>query len=210
MQEESASERFLSDEVLTSSAAIVNTLCVDPIPVRKAEFTYAEPEDQALLREQFGENLSFSQPVSCLYFDRSCLNSPVIKIDYEIDENLTHALQDLFGDQPIEDPFLHDVKQFVARALPLGEVAIDHIATEVGVSRRTLQRRLAQRDTNFMQVLGEVRAELAVRYLGDKRLGVTEIAFLLGYSDLAAFSHAFRGWYDCSPSEYRSAGSGVT
>ena len=55
-----------------------------------------------------------------------------------------------------------------------------------------------------MQVLAEVRAELAVRYLADNRLGITEIAFLLGYSDLASFSTAFRGWYRMSPTEYRA------
>jgi AraC-like DNA-binding protein len=45
---------------------------------------------------------------------------------------------------------------------------------------------------------------LAVRYLADNRLGITEIAFLLGYSDLAAFSAAFRIWYGCSPTEHRN------
>lgn len=89
------------------------------------------------------------------------------------------------------------------KALPAGEVTIDHLATELGVSRRTLQRRLAERETHFMQVLSEVRSELAARYLSDKRLGITEIAFLLDYSDPASFSTAFRGWYGTSPSEYR-------
>ncbi len=204
LQEESAQERFLSDDVLTSSAAIVNSLCVDPIPVRRAEFTYAEPEDTELLRETFGDDLSFDMPLSCLYFDAKCLRSPIIKLDYELAGEVSDSLQDLFAAEPVTDPFLSTVRHAVHQALPTGDLHIDVIATELGVSRRTLQRRLAQRDTHFMQVLGEVRAELAVRYLADKRLGVTEIAFLLGYSDLAAFSTAFRGWYDCSPSEYRT------
>ena len=152
LQQATRRERYLSDEVLTSSAAIVNTLCIDAIPVRRAHFTYPEPVALDSLHEHFGEELHFDQPVSCLYFDRSCLNLPVIKLDYEVEHDWAPRLEDLFGDELGGDPFLHSVRQFVARALPLGEVSIDHIATEVGVSRRTLQRRLAQRDTHFMQV----------------------------------------------------------
>ncbi len=202
--EQTSDPRFLTDDILSSSAAIVNALCVDPIPVRRAHFTYPEPADREQLELAFGADLHFDQPVSCLYFDRSCLHAPVIKLDYELDESWTSALQDLFESESSTDPFLHTVRQAVARFLPTAEVSIDSLATELGVSRRTLQRRLTDRDTHFMQVLAEVRAELAGRYLSDQRLGITEIAFLLGYSDLASFSTAFRGWYDCSPSEFRS------
>jgi AraC-like DNA-binding protein len=204
LQQESASERFLTDEILASSAAIVNALCVEPIPVRRAEFTYPRPADLTQLHSAFGTELQFDQAVSCLYFDRACLNYPVIKLDYELDANWTSSLQDLFESDESADPFLRMVREAIGRSLPTGDLSIDQLATEIGVSRRTLQRRLADRDTHFMQVLAEVRAELAARYLADQRLGITEIAFLLGYSDLAAFSTAFRSWYDCTPSEYRS------
>lgn len=202
-QQDTRAERYLSDDILASSAAIVNSLCIDPIPVRKAHFSYSRPADTTQLELAFGDDLHFDQPVSCLYFDRTSLNSPIIKLDFELDESWTSALQDLFEAEYSTDPFLHEVRQAIARALPSGEVPIDGLATELGVSRRTLQRRLTDRDTHFMHILAEVRAELAARYLGDQRLGITEIAFLLGYSDLAAFSTAFRSWYDCSPSEFR-------
>jgi AraC-like DNA-binding protein len=203
MQDQSKLQRFLSDEVLSSSQSIVNTLCIDPIPVRSAHFTYAQPDDLTQLQLTFGHDLHFEQPVSCLYFDSSSLNSPIIKLDYELYGDLTDALQDLFEQESASDPFLHTARQFIARALPTGDVAIDGLATKLGVSRRTLQRRLTERGTYFMQVLANVRGELAARYLSDNRLGVTEIAFLLGYSDQASFSTAFKGWYGVSPSEYR-------
>ena len=202
--EQTRSERFLSDEVLGSSQAIVNTLCIDPIPVRRAHFTYSRPDDLEQLELTFGTNLHFDQTVSCLYFDRTSLNSPIIKLDYELYGDLANALQDLFEQELASDPFLHATRQAVARALPTGDVSIDGLATQLGVSRRTLQRRLTNRDTHFMQVLAEVRAELASRYLRDNRLGITEIAFLLGYSDQASFSTAFKGWNSMSPSEFRA------
>ena len=89
------------------------------------------------------------------------------------------------------------------RLLPAGEMSIDKVAAELNVSRRTLQRRLSERDTHFLQVLQDVRSGLAERYLADKRLGITQIAFLLGYTDQASFSSAFKSWHGKSPSEYR-------
>ena len=73
----------------------------------------------------------------------------------------------------------------------------------MGISRRTLQRRLSEQQTNFKQVLQSLREQMAEAYLRDVRLGITEIGFLLGYSDQASFSNAFRLWQGCSPSEYR-------
>ncbi len=204
LMESSANERFLSDEILSSSQAIVNSICVDPIPVRKACFTYSRPDNIEMLEQIFGHDLHFEEPVSCLYFDRSALKSPIIKLEYELAEGVAYALRDLFEDDSSRDPFLQAAHREVVKSLPAGEVTIDYLATELGVSRRTLQRRLAERETSFMQLLSEVRADLAARYLSDKRLGITEIAFLLGYSDPASFSTAFKGWYGTSPSDFRA------
>ena len=57
--------------------------------------------------------------------------------------------------------------------------------------------------TNFLNVLQEVRSKVALRYLGDGRLGITEIAFLLGYADQGSFSSAFKSWHGVSPRDYR-------
>jgi AraC-like DNA-binding protein len=87
--------------------------------------------------------------------------------------------------------------------LPEGEVTIDKLASKLNISRRTLQRRLSERDTSFLNILQEVRSKVALRYLSDKRLGITEIAFLLGYGDQGSFSSAFKSWHGVSPRNYR-------
>ena len=71
------------------------------------------------------------------------------------------------------------------------------------VAERTLQRRLKAEKTSFQKVLQEVRAELAVRYLSDRRLKALEVAMLLGYSNFSSFTTAFKSWYDMPPAKYR-------
>jgi AraC-like DNA-binding protein len=98
---------------------------------------------------------------------------------------------------------LADLKQSILQYLPEGEVTIDKLAGKLNISRRTLQRRLSDRDTNFLNVLQEVRSKVALRYLSDSRLGISEIAFLLGYGDQGSFSSAFKSWHGVSPRDYR-------
>ncbi|MEH6581802.1 MAG: AraC family transcriptional regulator ligand-binding domain-containing protein [Halioglobus sp.] len=199
------SRRLLSDEMLASSALIVGSICALPVPVLAAELSYARPRDVTALEATFGANLRFDCKVSCLYFPRESLRYPLIGLDYELGQDFTAQPQSLFiNSSGTEDPFLRDLRAAMLRTLPTGELTIDSLASEVGVSRRTLQRRLTARDSSFKQLLQNLREELSGRYLRDSRLGITEIAFLLGYSDQASFSNAFRSWRSCSPSEYRN------
>lgn len=196
-------QRFLSDEMLTSSAAIVNTLCSRPIPVVKAHFTYQQPADLSLLRDTFGLNLAFEQPVSCLYFRRESLDYPLVQLTGDITAAMAQPLGHLFEAEAPRDAFLQELREMILRLLPEGELSVDRVAEALNLSRRTLQRRLAERETQFQQVLKDVRSMLALRYLSDERLGITEIAFLLGYTDQSSFSSAFKSWHGVSPSDYR-------
>lgn len=200
LQAGSDAERFLSDEILCSSSMIVNSICVQRIPVLKACFSYPEPEDTSDLEATFKAPLLFDQPYSCIYLHQDCLQYRITKLDaWSRDIALP---EHLFAP---EDRFLADLRQAIIRLLPSGEMSVDRAAADLGLSRRTLQRRLAQRDTQFVQVLQGVRTELARSYLADKRLGITDIAFLLGYADQASFSNAFKTWYGVSPRDFRQS-----
>jgi len=196
--------RSLSDEMLASSALIVGSICSLPVPVLRAEFSYPEPAQTAILQGTFCQDLSFDTAVSALYFSRDCLRYPLVSLDYELGVEFKAAPRSLFSAQGVEDSFLPDMKAAMRRALPSGQLTIDSLSGDLGISRRTLQRRLTSRDTSFKSLLQGLREELSRRYLLDPRLGITEISFLLGYSDQASFSNAFRAWRGCSPSEYRN------
>ncbi len=200
---ETGRKRFISDEILAASAGIFNSLCVMPVPVVKVHFTYSRPRNITRLEDTFGRNLAFDQPYSSLFFEREALGFPIIKQDYQGGPDQEHPFREFFeGDDPA-DQLLSNLKQSLVQYLPEGEVTIDKLASKLNISRRTLQRRLSDRNTNFMNILQEVRSKLALRYLPDSRLGITEIAFLLGYADQGSFSSAFKSWHGVSPRDYR-------
>jgi len=200
----SQSLRCLSDEMLASAALIVGSICSLPVPVIRAEFSYARPDQTSTLEDTFCPDLSFDQPLSCLYFPRESLRYPLVSLDYELGIEFKAAPRSLFNSEDREDIFLRDVTAAMRRTLPSGLLTIDSLSGNLGISRRTLQRRLTSRESSFKLLLQALREELSLRYLVDPRLAITEIAFLLGYSDQASFSNAFRSWRGCSPSEYRN------
>ncbi len=203
LSEETRHHRFLTDELLVTSANIVNSLCIRPIPVLKAHFTYSEPEDTTLLRSLFGNDLSFDQPISCLYFTRESLDYPLTQMHVDLTRSMPGSFRSLVEEGSVKDAFLSELRTTILQLLPAGEMTIDLVAAQLNVSRRTLQRRLADRDTQFVQILQSVRQSLSLRYLSDDRLGITDIAFLLGYSDQSSFSSAFKSWHGVSPREFR-------
>ncbi|WP_051559953.1 AraC family transcriptional regulator [Marinobacterium jannaschii] len=96
------------------------------------------------------------------------------------------------------------VRQAVAALLAEGVPSQDSIAAMLCMSSRQLQRRLSQRDTSFTELVETLRYDLACNYLGQSHLGLSEIAFMLGFSSLSAFSRAFKRWTSMSPGLYRS------
>ena len=203
---EIATWRPLIDEMLKSSAEIVNAICALPVPVRAAEFAYPAPDDKRALKRAFSTNLKFGCEVSCLYFSREVVRYPLIDVGFDPGGDFWAGARSVFEEPVSIDPFLQDTRIAIRRALPGGGLTIDSLAGELGISRRTLQRRLSALGSSFKAMLQDVREEQSRRYLDDPRLAVTEIALLLGYSDQASFSNAFRAWCGCAPTEYRQRG----
>ena len=77
------------------------------------------------------------------------------------------------------------------------------VAPSLGMSERTLGRKLADEGLNFTEILQQLRRDLAVRYLGDRKLHVSKIAWLVGFRDVSAFTHACKRWTGKTPSQMR-------
>jgi AraC-like DNA-binding protein len=88
--------------------------------------------------------------------------------------------------------------------LPHGRAQAAEIAVRLGVSQRTLARRLSAEGVTYSEVLEGLRADLAQRYLADDTLTISQIAWLLGYQEVSAFTHAFKRWTGMTPREARA------
>lgn len=194
------SGRYTIDMILSSSICLLQSVCLQPVIIEKAVFNYPKPKDTRLLTQVFGDKLVFGQAFSGLYFDINALDYPLIQ-GLEPTRPEQQGLLSVI-DKDSGDGFLRQLRRSIVRALPSGDMSIDSIADELSISRRTLQRRLSERDTHFLQEVQDLRSAMAKKLLSAQQMGITEVAFLLGYADSSSFSTAFKSWQGCSPSDF--------
>ncbi|WP_339806953.1 helix-turn-helix domain-containing protein [uncultured Marinobacter sp.] len=102
--------------------------------------------------------------------------------------------------------FSRQVRPLIAQQLGKGRVKVEGVARELNMSRHTLYKKLKEENLTFAALLEDVRREQALNYLRDRNRSLSEVAELLGFSELSAFSRAFKRWMGKSPAEFRAAG----
>ena len=124
------------------------------------------------------------------------------------DSHLLHILEahadDLLSERRTTTGLRGLVENRLLSMLPSGKVKTAAIAHQFGMSARSFTRHLAQEGTSFGEVLDRLRHRLALRYLEDPRISLQQIAWLLGYSEIGAFNHAFKRWTGTSPGRARN------
>ena len=101
-------------------------------------------------------------------------------------------------------PFSARVTSLIAGHLERGRVGVEAVASQLHMSRHTLHKRLKEENLTFAALLEDIRRERALAYLKDRSKPLVEIAEQLGFSELSAFSRAFKCWMGKSPGAYRS------
>jgi len=97
------------------------------------------------------------------------------------------------------------VENAISTLLPHGRALVEDVARDLGMSKRTLARRLSEDGLNFTEILQQLRHDLALRYLNDRQMHVSKIAWLLGFNDVSAFTHACKRWTGKAPREMRAS-----
>jgi AraC-like DNA-binding protein len=173
-------------------------------------FTHARPQHVNEYIRIFGANLRFDQDVSGIEFDRPLLDRPQPYADAELYRALEMEAERALS-RATGDNIADRVRGILTRASP-GSPGVREVAAELGVSERSLRRRLADEKTSYSVVLNEVRAATARALLA--RCSTQETAFEMGFSSANALHRAFRRWTGQSPAEFRrglaAAGSDVS
>src|SRR4029453_19184758 len=99
------------------------------------------------------------------------------------------------------------VENAISSLLPHGRVVVEDVARSLGMSERALARKLSDEGLKFTEILQQLRRDLAARYLDDRKLQVSKIAWLLGFHEVSAFTHACKRWTGKTPRQMRTAGA---
>lgn len=167
-------------------------------------FRHAKPRSIAEHIRVFGVAPTFDQPETEVELDVAAWDLPTIDSQPGLLTYLDAYARDVLAQLPSDDDVVSRVERTIAATLSRGAPDIDAVARQLGVGRRTLQRRLAEAETSFQVLVDAVRRRYAERYLAGGRLAIGEIAFLVGFSEPSNFHRAFRRWTGQTPAAYRA------
>lgn len=160
------------------------------------------PADKRPYQQFFQAPLVFGADLNAIVFPKHLLTATSPASNRRLFEILHAYLVEMAARKPVD--FVSLVRETIALALRDGQYAIEDVAQRLGMSQRTLQRRLHTAGFTYKELLSEVRKGVAIEYLRNPAVSLTRIATALGYSELAAFSRWFRRDFGHSPSQWRA------
>lgn len=178
----------------------------DPFIAREVTFKHTEPARVSEHVRIFGVTPTFGQPETSVVLDAKVLSLRTRDAQPSVVTYLDAYARDVLAKLPVDDDLITQVERTIVHGLTRGVVDMQAVATQLGMSARTLQRRLAESETTFQVLVDGVRKRVAERYLADDKLSLGEIAFLVGFSDPSNFHRAYRRWTGRTPAAAREGG----
>lgn len=196
-------QRQLSEETLAGWVTFGHWISGLDIPPTEVRFQHAAPADTAEYQRIFRCPVLFDQADNALVFAKRLLATPLGQADAQVRLMLDAYADRLLGEIQQGHSVLDRARLELSRQLPEVGADLQQIAARLALSPRTLQRRLREAGLSFNQLVDETRQQLVLHYLRDPALELTEIAFLVGFSEPGSLARAFRRWTGQSPGEYR-------
>lgn len=168
----------------------------------EVHFEHPRPADTGEHRRLFDAPVYFGQRINALVFEAEAAAATMPDPDAFAMMIMESYLAGRRLSATAED-FEVRLRHAVTDCFDGGGPRLETVAQCMKLTRAQLLRRMAQRRIDFNEVVRGVRREHALRFLAEPQLPLTEIALMLGYSELSAFSRAFRGWTGVSPLRYR-------
>jgi AraC-like DNA-binding protein len=169
----------------------------------RVEFQRLEA-NRAMYEKHFQCPINFRAARNALVFNKADMDAAFLTYNADLLAAVAPQLEAELEQQLMEKNFREQVKGTLKRLLAGERPAIEHVARELRLSKRTLQRRLTEDGITFQQLMEEARRELARHYLLHSSLELNETAYLLGYEDANSFFRAFHEWEGTSPGEWRT------
>ena len=160
---------------------------------RHLRIRHRRDETPTEMRSFFGCDVEFGAASDEIIFAAPVASLPIVGSDNYLNDLLLRYAEEALADRPQERASLRSaVERVLPQLLPHTKARASNVAKRLGISPRTLSRKLRDEHVAFAEILEETRLALAKRYRVERDLPVSEIAWLLGYAEISSFTHAFK------------------
>ncbi len=172
-------------------------------PPHEVHLIHDEPAYAAEYARYFQAPVRFGMPHNAIVFDAASLSVPLRGYNAALAEVFEQHTEELARNLGEQDTVAGQVRDALLRHRPLGSLDMDKAARALDMSPATLRRKLTAEGAAFSTILEDLRRQAAEQHLAQRNLTVTDVAFLLGFSDVRAFCRAFKRWTGKTPSSFR-------
>ncbi|MBU73319.1 AraC family transcriptional regulator [Spongiibacter sp.] len=194
--------QYMIDRGLVAHHTIFREALGKPFPVKELRLMQAKPEYAEEYERYFQCPILYEADENCYAFDSALLSEPLAQSEAETARIYARQCEILSSQLTGNYTFSDLVRNLILRS-PTERYTLDRIADRLGLTRRTVQRKLKMERCTYKDILEDVRKNLAIEYLQTTRFPLEDIAVRLGYSDASSFSHAYKRWTGESPSYLR-------
>jgi AraC-like DNA-binding protein len=173
------------------------------IPLKGIEFNVDSQPHSGEFRLMYPCPITFGQRVDCMIIEKEALNLPVNQTPSGLQRYLKTIPLNWFRQQIYSDQVTRQVVDLLKKADTPEVRSMEATALLLNTTTRTLRRKLLDEGTSFQQIADSLRRDEAIHLLNQRTVSISRISELLGFSDPAAFSRAFKGWTGVTPSTYR-------
>lgn len=194
----------LNEYLMAFIVQALSTATRKTMPLVKVWLCHHNEQNRKQLEDYFGATVVYAQPYNKLFFDRDFLRERFFTSNSLLYDILTKAMKTYFIAVSEQSGFIDIVSREIIRGRGDEPPSAEKVASKLAISPRTLRRRLAEEGYSFQEAKNLAREKHAKYYLGQTNMPLAEIAFELGFSELSAFSRAFRAWSGETPQSYRA------
>lgn len=198
-------EHVLIDFLLLLWHRFPSWLIGQRIPLRKIGFMHAKPAHHEEYRLMFPCEVVYKQENNYFEFEHAILSAAVVQTQQNLNDYLQRCPLDWFKRQSYFPVYTRKVLNYLETTDDMSAVSMLDLAMQLHTTIRTLRRKLLEEGTSFQELKDSVRRDEAIHYLSQPDMAISQVGRLLGFTEAATFTRAFKSWTGVAPSTYRKS-----
>ena len=171
----------------------------------KIHFPWAHQESKKELEQSLQCPIFFNQTELSIFFSKESIDAQIYTSNYNLLQTLVHHAEQISEKKKGQFGFKSSVTQSIINLIKPEFPSINQVASHLNISKRTLQRRLNEEGLSFKKIIEELKKEFALGYMKKADLSISDITYLLNYTEVGTFTRSFKRWTGKTPTQYRKS-----
>lgn len=199
--------RICLEKIITQNIQGMRMLTSEDIPVSSVHFKGPKPDNTEEFEEFVACPVYYNDSINGIRLPNRVLSNKIIQYNSLMEDQFSKLVQSELEKIFLNEDFASQVSQHIFKHYPSCKVDAEKVASDFNLGLRTFQRRLQLEETNFKNIIDEVKKHIAINYVKSNILALSEISYIMGFSEISSFYRSFKRWTGQTPKSFRRVAS---